>query len=227
MPLVQKLLYFLICLLGLGAVAMYLWDQQELLSILAATTTAVVISVIFLCGKNNFPRFNALLTIGLIICLIGDILLFVPRLIHYTMLCFLLAHIVITYAFTTFYGFNKSVAPMLFSFIVSALTIVYIFPDVAGIELFVIIYGLSLTLMHWQGSVLYTKQRTRGFLLINIGVSLFFISEICSAIYLFSYPDVSLNVIIHITYWLGITTIVHVTTMDAPEVTASSQQSVD
>jgi len=208
----KKLLIVLICSVVLAYIYASNKNLETLCYVLKPLATLLVISIPLLHGKTN-KTYKFYILIGLVFCLIGDVLLLFKSLFIFGLIAFLIGHVIFIKAFTTLNGFIKNYTILGLLLLYAVGYFIYINSSLGDLLIPVIVYMLFILIMAWQGLSLYTLQKSKTHLLIAIAVVLFFISDSVLAIDKFKAALPFANLIIAATYWSAITLLALSTTV--------------
>ncbi len=176
--------------------------------LLKAITTILIIQIVLSHAPLNesvTKRFRKVILIGLIFCLIGDVVLLEEAQFIYGLLAFLAAHLLFCYGF---YDQNSSqlgfISLALFA-LIGVSYFVFLLPNLGGLAIPVAVYILVIVCMSWLATEMYLSNKSTSSLAIFVGAILFLISDATLAynkfVGEFSYSSVA----ILSTYWLAIT----------------------
>ena len=170
-------------------------------------STILVILIPIFYAKNYIKVYKNSILIGLVCCLLGDILLMFDAYFVFGLVSFLIGHAFFIYAFSTINGFStkiKTLIPLLF---VAGLVFYFLKDHLGELLIPVILYIGCIVLMAWQAINLYVWKKEYGFLLISIGACLFLVSDSVLAYAKFIQNFSLSQILVSITYWTAITLI--------------------
>lgn len=186
-------------------------NERELFTFFKPLTTIFVIAVPFFAPKNGHVTFGRLVIVGLVFCLLGDVLLLFDAYFLFGLGAFLLAHILFSISFVQYMGFYKNWIDFLVLFGIAGVLFYWLRPDLGDLLLPVSIYVLIITFMAWQGVGLYMRKRNNAHALLAMAVLFFMLSDTLLAIAKFKTPFYLSGPLILSTYWLSIGLIANAT----------------
>ncbi|MBW8198771.1 lysoplasmalogenase [Flagellimonas abyssi] len=186
-------------------------NERELFTFFKPLTTIFVIAVPFFAPKNGHVTFGRLVIVGLVFCLLGDVLLLFDAYFLFGLGAFLLAHILFSISFVQYMGFYKNWIAFLVLFGIAGVLFYWLRPDLGDLLLPVSIYVLIITFMAWQGVGLYMRKRNNAHALLAMAVLFFMFSDTLLAIAKFKTPFYLSGPLILSTYWLSIGLIANAT----------------
>lgn len=186
-------------------------NERELFTFFKPLTTIFVIAVPFFAPKNGHVTFGRLVIVGLVFCLLGDVLLLFDAYFLFGLGAFLLAHILFSISFVQYMGFYKNWIAFLVLFGIAGVLFYWLRPDLGDLLLPVSIYVLIITFMAWQGVGLYMRKRNNAHALLAMAVLFFMLSDTLLAIAKFKTPFYLSGPLILSTYWLSIGLIANAT----------------
>jgi uncharacterized membrane protein YhhN len=119
---------------------------------------------------------------------------------------FLVAHICFTFGFTSLYGFNFNLIPLIILVIVGGSYFNFLRKDLNKFTIPVLVYITVIVIMNWQAINLTTNIDNTAYLAIAFGSILFSISDAILAYKKFKKPFKVAEVLILSTYWVSIFT---------------------
>lgn len=198
-----KLLGISILLSALAAIYCEI-NGSDFYGYLKALTTVLIILLPILFSEKEDEQYRNLIIIGLVFCLIGDIILLNPEMFIYGLIAFLIAHLIFCY---TFYRHNKK-RPSIILLIPFALIGVtyywFLLPSLGNIAIPVAVYISVIVLMSWLAAELYRTEKSSRHFAIFIGAILFLVSDSILAFNKFVTPFDYSGLLILSTYWLAI-----------------------
>lgn len=186
-------------------------NERELFTFFKPLTTIFVIAVPFFAPKNGHVTFGRLVIVGLVFCLLGDVLLLFDAYFLFGLGAFLLAHILFSISFVQYMGFYKNWIAFLVLFGIAGVLFYWLRPDLGDLLLPVSIYVLIITFMAWQGVGLCMRKRNNAHALLAMAVLFFMLSDTLLAIAKFKTPFYLSGPLILSTYWLSIGLIANAT----------------
>ncbi len=170
----------------------------------ALTTTQVILMPIFFAAGVNHI-FRRIVILGLIFCLLGDILLLQDFRFVQGLIAFLFGHLLFCYAF---YYQNKNklkAISLIILLIIGAIYYFYLFSSLNDLAIPVAIYILVIVTMSWLAVELYWRDKSVANLTVAVGAILFLLSDATLAwnkfVATFDYSSLAILA----TYWLAIT----------------------
>ena len=85
-----------------------LYEDKTLFMFLKPLTTILVITLLLFASKNSNIQLGNRVTIALVFCLLGDILLLFEAYFLFGLVAFLIAHVLFSVAFVQYKGFDKN-----------------------------------------------------------------------------------------------------------------------
>lgn len=174
-------------------------------------TTVLIIAMLFLAPKKSNLKLGRMVTIALLFCLLGDVLLLFEYYFLFGLVAFLMAHILFSVAFIQYKGFYKNRVSFLILFGIAMALFFWLKPGLRDLLLPVFIYVLVITFMAWQGVGLYLREMNHPHALMAMAVLLFMLSDTLLAIAKFKTPFYLSGPLILTTYWMSITLIANAT----------------
>lgn len=174
-------------------------------------TTVLVIALPFFAPNNGHVTFGRWVIVGLVFCLLGDVLLLFDTYFIFGLGAFLLAHILFSISFIQYMGFYKGWIAFLVLFGMAGVLFYWLRPDLGDFLLPVSMYVLIITFMAWQGVGLYLRDREGAHALMAMAVLFFMLSDTLLAIAKFKTPFYLSGPLILSTYWLSIGLIANAT----------------
>ncbi len=204
---------FNILILVSACLAIYfgLYEDKTLFMFLKPLTTILVIALLLFAPKKHNARLGNMVTIALVFCLLGDILLLFESYFLFGLVAFLIAHILFSVAFIQYKGFYKNWISFLILFGIAGVLFFWLKPGLGDLLLPVAIYVMIITFMAWQGVGLYLRERNNAHALMAVGVLCFMLSDTLLAIAKFKTPFYLSGPLILATYWMSISLIANAT----------------
>lgn len=167
--------------------------------------TTIFITLIPLLYRNTFyKKYSQFILIALFFCLIGDIFLLNENDFVYGLASFLLAHILFTIAFVSIDKWKAYPIPLVTVSIIGISYYLFIYENLNGLAVPVLLYFVFIILMCWQGICLYIWRKEFAFKLVAFAVILFPISDSVIALSKFKMQFELSGPVILTTYWLSI-----------------------
>lgn len=170
-----------------------------------ATILVILIPILF--AKTSLQPYKNLILIGLVFCLIGDILLMFDAYFVFGLVSFLIGHLFFVYAFTTLNGFTLNFKTLVPLIAIAGFVFFNLKDHLGNLLIPVILYISVIVLMAWQAINLYVWKKDYGFLLITIGACLFLTSDSFLSYRKFIDDFALGQFLVSSTYWSAITLI--------------------
>nr|WP_297784223.1 lysoplasmalogenase [uncultured Allomuricauda sp.] len=187
------------------------YSDRQLFMLLKPLTTILVIALLVFISNKNKDKLGRMVTIALVFCLLGDVLLLFEDYFLLGLVAFLMAHIIFAISFIQYKGFYKDWISFLILFGIAGALFFWLRPGLGDFLLPVSIYVLIITFMAWQGVGLYLRQRNNAHVLMAMAVLFFMLSDTLLAIAKFKTPFYLSGVLILATYWISISLIANAT----------------
>ena len=160
-------------------------------------------------GRSR-SRFEYLVVVALVACLIGDVMLLNDAYFVYGLASFLVAHLLLSYMFYDLAGRTIYYLPLVFLLLIGSAFYYVLSPYLAELKIAVAVYSSCILVMCWQGiSVFLTRRDSIGRYLMWAAL-LFVFSDSMIAINKFVIAFQLADVLILSTYWLSIALIANV-----------------
>ena len=174
-----------------------------------ATLLVIGIAVVF---DGSMHGFRKTILLGLVFCLLGDLLLvfdayFIPGLIS-----FLVAHLIFIYAYYRLNTFLWNASSLVLIIAISASFFWWIHEGLGELIIPVLLYMLVISTMVWQGINAYLVGRNRVTTFLALGSVFFLISDALLAFDKFHQHFAYANMAILTTYWIAVTAIAYAST---------------
>lgn len=199
-----NVLLFTICISVVIAIYLQLTGHSYF-GTLKAITTILIILIPLSLSENIDKPFAKVMIVGLVFCLVGDIVLLEEARFVYGLLAFLIAHLLFCYGF---YFKNKQRIKFI-SLIPYALIgisyFMFLHSSLGAIAIPVAVYISVIVFMSWLATELYFSSKNKSHLAILIGAILFLISDSTLAFNKFIGEFNYSSIMILGTYWLAIT----------------------
>lgn len=203
----KKSMYILvISITALLAIIFNHQDKQQLYQYFKPLTTILIIGLALLFNTKNLSKYNLLILMALLFCLVGDIFLLWEDKFVFGLGSFLVGHLFFAGAFIRRFGFNKNIIPLIILGFVAGLYFFYIQPNLGSLRIPVLIYISVIVFMSWQA--LGRKREAnnkKALFLIALGALLFTFSDSIIAYNKFVQSFKLSGAIILSTYWVAIT----------------------
>lgn len=163
-----------------------------------------IILIAFLGDNYGAGLYKYLILLGLIVCLLGDILLMLRRRYFlYGLICFLLGHLSYLHAFTFEMGFGFSSWLTILCFFYGLIIYGILYNHLGSLRIPIFIYILAILLMVIQSWERWLTTGENHVLIAAIGATLFMISDTLLALERFRKPFKSAQIFILSLYFLG------------------------
>ncbi|WP_228236509.1 lysoplasmalogenase [Allomuricauda sp. M10] len=207
----RKIINILILVSACLAIYYGQYDDKTAFMFLKPLTTILVIALLLFASRKRYVRLGNTVTIALVFCLLGDILLLFESYFLFGLVAFLIAHVLFSVAFIQYKGFYKNWISFLILFDIAGVLFFWLKPGLGDLLLPVAIYVLIITFMAWQGVGLYLRERSNAHALMAMAVLCFMLSDTLLAIAKFKTPFYLSGLLILATYWLSIALIANAT----------------
>ena len=190
-----------------SAIISILYRQKENLqiySIFKPLTTILVLSIGGYIYYKTSSSYSLIILVALVFSLIGDIFLISDNYFLPGLASFLIAHICFITGFTSLYGFNYSITPLLPLILIGIGYFIYLKKHLKEYSIPVLVYIIVILLMNWQAINLMINNDKEFFYAIAIGSILFSLSDSILAYNKFKKPFHSAEPLILSTYWISI-----------------------
>jgi uncharacterized membrane protein YhhN len=196
----------LISLIIISAVSAIYADYigSSLYTFLKPITTGIIIGSALLFKNNSSKKYVNLIVVGLIFCLIGDVLLLEEAQFVWGLGAFVIGHFLFSEAFRSFKGITLYYKEL---GILSALGVVVfslLFADLGEFMVPALLYIGVIVYMGWMGICFHKSKVFIKSKWIPMAVSLFMFSDILISLEKFKWPSLVLGAPILITYWISI-----------------------
>ncbi len=201
MIIILSLLFFILVI-----VSIYVKETSKLnyYSYLKPSTTSLLILASILIYFRTENNYSIIISISLLFSLLGDILLLKESRFVKGLASFLLAHIGFITAFSSFYGFDIYLPPLLILLAAGLIYFFYLKKDLRHYTIPVFIYFLVIIIMNWQAINPYLINQSPMFLGIALGSLLFTFSDAIIAYQKFKRSFKGAEFLILSTYWIAI-----------------------
>tara|TARA_R110000868_G_scaffold304437_21_gene565407 strand:- start:40882 stop:41523 length:642 start_codon:yes stop_codon:yes gene_type:complete len=196
-----SLLFFLLVILSI-----YAKEKEKLnyYKYLKPSTTSLLILISALIYLETESNYSFIIIVSLLFSLIGDIFLLEDDNFVKGLSSFLVAHIGFTTAFTSFFGIDIYLPPLLILLIAGLIYFVFLKKDLKQFTIPVFIYFLVIIVMNWQAINPYLINQSPMFLGIALGSILFTFSDALIAYQKFKRSFKGAEFLILSTYWIAI-----------------------
>jgi len=196
-----SILFFLLVILSIyvketGKLSYYFY--------LKPLTTSILILISVVIYLEIESDYSLIILISLLFSLLGDIFLLKESRFVKGLASFLLAHIGFTMAFTSFYGFDIYLPPLLILLLTGLIYFFYLKNDLKQFTIPVFIYLMVIIVMNWQAINPYLIVQNQMFLGIALGSVLFTFSDALIAFQKFKRSFKGAEILILSTYWIAI-----------------------
>ncbi len=178
-------------------------DTRRVVYLFKPLTMLLILSLALLAPGTTPAAYTALIALGLVFSLAGDVFLMLPadRFVA-GLLCFLAAHLLYIAAFTFDSGFGLSLLALPCAAYLAVLLWVLL-PHTVKLKLPVIVYGLAIVVMAWQALERGARLQSTGALLAAAGAILFAASDSALAVNRFVRKFRAAHAVVLSTYFLG------------------------
>lgn len=173
-------------------------------SVFKPLTTILIISIALIIFVKTKSIYSALIIVSLVFALIGDVFLIKKKYFLYGLSSFFLAHVGFTFGFTSIYGFNWTLVPLIILSLIGVAYFIYLKKYLDKFTIPVAIYIIVIVIMSWQAIDLVYINNGIGFIGIAIASLLFSFSDAVLAYDKFKRPFRSAEILILPTYWVSI-----------------------
>ncbi len=188
-----------------------MYNDGNLFMVFKPLTTILVIALLFFTLKKSNALLGRMVTIALVFCLLGDILLLFKDYFLLGLVAFLVAHILFAVSFVLYKGFYKNWISFLMLFGIAGALFLWLRPGLGDLLLPVFIYVFVITFMAWQGVGLYLREKNNTHAWMAMGVLFFMFSDTLLAIAKFKTPFYLSGALILATYWMSVSFIANAT----------------
>ena len=191
----------------ISAIIAIVFRQKEnttMYAVFKPLTTILIILIAFLIYDWTFSNYSGLMIVALLFSLIGDVFLINTKYFLQGLTSFLVAHIVFTIGFTTLYGFDWNVIPLIPLALISGVYYNFLRKNLKKYSIPVLIYMIVIIVMNWQAINLAISKGDSVFLALAISSVLFSFSDAILAYNKFKKPFKLAEVLILSTYWTSI-----------------------
>lgn len=193
----------------ISAIIAIVFRQKEnsiIFAIFKPLTTLLIILIAVLIFRETGSTYSAIMILALVFSLIGDVFLirdnyFLPGLVS-----FLIAHICFIIGFTSLYGVDFNLTPLLFLALIGGLYFNFLRPYLKQFTIPVLVYIIVILVMNWQAINLVISNGNQLFYALAVGSLLFSFSDSILAYNKFKKPFKSAEALILSTYWFAIFT---------------------
>ena len=194
-----------IALCGAAAIWFNVFDiiKPSLEFLIFKTVTTILVLVLATYG-NLKTKYGKLIFVGLLFCLLGDVMLIADDLFVFGLTSFLIAHLLFLGAFYNEGGFKTQPKPLLFLLPTGVVYYILLFKYLDELAIPVLVYFIAILIMCWQGINMYLENKTKANYMIALGVSLFLFSDANLALEKFIIGIELSKITVLATYWLAI-----------------------
>ncbi len=178
--------------------------NTKMYSIFKPLTTILIILISLIIFDKKQSTYSSIMIAALIFSLIGDIFLVYKKYFLHGLSSFLVAHICFTIAFTSLFGFNWNIIPLIFLIFIGGGFYNFLRKDLKRYSIPVLIYIVVILIMNWQAIGLIIDHTNTIFILIAIASLLFSFSDSVIAYDKFKKPFKIAEILILSTYWTAI-----------------------
>lgn len=202
-----KIVQIGIALCGAAAIYFNLVDIADYIPSLGfaffKTLTTILVLVLAMFG-NLKTNYGKLIFVGLLFCLLGDILLVPEHLFVFGLASFLIAHLFFLAAFNSEGGFRAKLTPLVVLVPIGVIYYAILFKHLDDLVIPVLVYFVAILVMCWQGINLYLTNNSHANFLVALAVCLFLFSDANLALDKFIVSIELSKITILATYWLAI-----------------------
>ncbi|MEQ9310599.1 MAG: lysoplasmalogenase [Balneolaceae bacterium] len=171
---------------------------------LKPSTTSLLILISTLIYLETESDYSLIILVSLFFSLLGDIFLLKDDNFVKGISSFLVAHIGFTTAFTSFFGIDIYLPPLLILLTTGLIYFLYLKKDLKKLTIPVFLYLLVIIVMNWQAINPYLINQSPTFLGIALGSILFTFSDAIIAFQKFKRSFKGAEFLILSTYWMAI-----------------------
>ncbi len=193
----------------ISAILAIIFRQKEsttLYSIFKPLTTLLIISIAVLIFYKTDNTYSSIMIVALLFSLIGDIFLITDKYFLPGLASFLIAHICFIIGFTSLYGFNFNLIPILPLLLIGSVYYNYLRKDLKNYSIPVMVYITVILIMNWQAINLIISSGNQIFYALAMAAILFSFSDAILAYNKFKKPFKFAEPLILSTYWIAIFT---------------------
>lgn len=199
----------LIALSAACAIHFGLAGNTAMFSVLKPLTTIIIICALLANRQHLNIRLLRILTLALLACLAGDVLLLDETRFVAGLAAFLIGHLLLIRVFVLIGGWSWAALPLVVLTLLGGGYFWYLTPHLGAMTLPVALYSSVIILMAWQGVSLALKSNAPGSSLLAVGALLFMFSDAMIALNKFVVPFELSTLVILSTYWLSLTLILN------------------
>lgn len=167
-------------------------------------TTVLIIGSALLFKNNSPKKYANLIVVGLIFCLIGDVLLLEETSFIWGLGAFVIGHFLFSEAFRSFKGITLYYKELGILSGVGVAVFSLLFADLGEFMAPALLYIGVIVYMGWMGFCFHKSKVFSKSKWIPLAVSLFMFSDILISLEKFKWPSLVLGAPILITYWISI-----------------------
>jgi len=198
------ILSFLVLISAIIAIIYRQKENTKMYSIFKPLTTLLIISIATLIFHKTGSTYSIITLVALAFSLIGDVFLISDKYFLQGLASFLIAHICFIIGFTSLYGFNYSLLPLIPLLLIGSGYFMYLKKSLKEFSIPVLVYILVILVMNWQAINLTLSSGNDFFYALAIGSILFSLSDSILAYNKFKKPFKSAEPLILSTYWISI-----------------------
>ncbi|MFK7756817.1 MAG: lysoplasmalogenase [Flavobacteriales bacterium] len=199
----KKTLTKLIILSGVLSMIFDLLDY-EFYGVFKAITTGLIVFLAWNFRNSDYPKYNKLIRLGLIFCLLGDVALLSNSSFVWGMAAFLLGHFLFSEAFKIFDNLKSLKGELVFLIVIGIGTLAFLYSALGEFLIPAILYIAVIIYTCWMGFRFSKSDISEKFSKIYLAMSLFVISDILVAIDRFIWDDIWLSLLILPLYWSAV-----------------------
>ncbi len=179
-------------------------ENTKMYSVFKPLTTILIIIIGLIIFQNQRSNYSIIIITALIFSLIGDVFLINKKYFLHGLSSFLFAHICFTIGFTSIFGFNWNVIPLIVLVGVGGTYYNFLRKDLKKYSIPVLVYITVIVVMNWQAIGLIIIKHDLIFISIAIASILFSFSDSIIAYNKFKKPFKIAEILILSTYWISI-----------------------
>ncbi|SMC42135.1 lysoplasmalogenase [Cellulophaga tyrosinoxydans] len=151
-------LYLITLSVVIAIIAVYT-DNKMLHYIFKPVSTLLIILIPILFAKSNLGRYKNSILIGLVCCLVGDILLMFDSYFIFGLVSFLIGHAFFIYSFSIINGFAFKIKTLIPLLIIAGFVFINLKDHLGELLIPVLLYITCIVLMAWQAINLYVWKK--------------------------------------------------------------------
>ncbi len=167
------------------------------------TVTTLLVLILATFG-NLKTSYGKRIFVGLLFCLLGDVLLIPEHLFIFGLASFLIAHLLFLAAFYSEGGFKAKFTPLVVLVPIGVIYYAILFKHLDELAIPVLVYFVAILVMCWQGINLYVGKKSNANYLVALAVCLFLFSDANLALEKFIIGVELSKITVLASYWLAI-----------------------